>query len=202
MFTGLVEEVGILKDIRSKSLGYEMIIEASTILKDVKIGDSIATNGVCLTVVDFSDTWFSVDMLKVTAEVTQLHGLSPGSPLNLERALRPMDRMGGHILQGHIDTIGKIISRTDMYPFTQFEISIPSSFHKYIVEKGSVGINGISLTISRLTSLGFEISIIPQTLRHTNLKDTYPGQKVCIECDVIGKYIERLLKENEHSWRR
>lgn len=196
MFTGLVEEVGTLKEVRSVAQGYRLKIGAGKVLEDVKYGDSIATNGVCLTVADYGPGWFEADMMEVTAEVTGIHQLSTGSPLNLERALRPMDRMGGHILQGHVDVMGRISSRRDAYPFTAFSIGFPREFQPFVVKKGSIGINGISLTISELISDGVEVSIIPETIANTNLAVLQPGDRVCLEFDVLGKYVARQLSLN------
>lgn len=197
MFTGLVEEVGTLLAVTPMAEGFRLKIGAKKVLEDLKSGDSIATNGVCLTAVSFGEDWFEADMMAITAEVTGLHRLGTGSLLNLERALLPSDRMGGHIVQGHVDTMGTILSRREALPFWSFIITFPKEFLPYTVKKGSIAINGISLTVSNLISNGIEVSIIPETAENTNLTSLRPGDTVCLEFDILGKYVERQLALKE-----
>ena len=199
MFTGLVEEVGILKERRSQGDGYRLVIEAHLILEDIHIGDSIATNGICLTVTNVGEGWFSADILEITAEVTGLGELPIGAKVNLERAMAMKDRFGGHIVSGHIDGLGKILSKGEEFPYITYEVSVPAEFHKYMVKKGSIALNGISLTIQELTKEGFRISIIPETIAQTNLKNANPGDVVCLEFDMIAKFVERLMKHHEEG---
>ncbi len=193
MFTGIIEEMGILKKIQHGSDSARLNIEASEVLRDVRLGDSIAVNGICLTVVHFNGRFFDVDVMAETLRKTNLEDLKPGDRVNLERALRVGDRLGGHIVSGHIDGVGVITrqQREDIAVVT--DIRAPAEVMKYVVKKGSVAIDGISLTVVDCTSDSFQVSLIPHTASLTSLGYKKTGDRVNLEADIIGKYVERLL---------
>ena len=195
MFTGLIEEVGKVKEINRKVDGINVSIEAKNILDDIKIGDSIAVNGVCLTVVSLSDRGFSFDVSKETLDRSNLKFLKIGEYVNLERALKVSDRLGGHIVQGHVDTVGSITKITPLGEHTIFEIEIPSKYLNLVVEKGSIAIDGISLTINSIKNNRLFFNIIPHTIKSTNLQFRKVGDMVNIEFDVIGKYVWNMLEK-------
>ena len=195
MFTGLIEEVGKVKGINRKVDGINVSIEAKNILDDIKIGDSIAVNGVCLTVVSLSDRGFSFDVSKETLDRSNLKFLKIGEYVNLERALKVSDRLGGHIVQGHVDTTGSITKITPLGEHTIFEIEIPSKYLNLVVEKGSIAIDGISLTINSIKNNRLFFNIIPHTIKSTNLQFRKVGDMVNIEFDVIGKYVWNMLEK-------
>ncbi len=195
MFTGLIEEVGKVKGINRKVDGINVSIEAKNILDDIKIGDSIAVNGVCLTVVSLSDRGFSFDVSKETLDRSNLKFLKIGEYVNLERALKVSDRLGGHIVQGHVDTVGSITKITPLGEHTIFEIEIPSKYLNLVVEKGSIAIDGISLTINSIKNNRLFFNIIPHTIKSTNLQFRKVGDMVNIEFDVIGKYVWNMLEK-------
>lgn len=194
MFTGLVEEVGTLKSVQRKGEALVLDIHASTIMEDLKLGDSIAVNGVCLTAISSHDSSFAVDVMPETYRHTNLNELSIGSKVNLERAMAAGGRFGGHIVQGHVDGTGKISSITKNQNAVIFEISpvLPHLF-KYIIPQGSITVDGISLTVVRSADGKFSVSVIPHTLSKTALVLKRTGDTVNLECDVIGKYVEHLL---------
>ncbi len=193
LFTGIVEEMGRLKKIHHGADSARLTIEGAKVLTDVKLGDSIAVNGICLTVVTFSDRFFEVDVMAETLRKTNLEQLKPGDHVNLERALRVGDRLGGHIVSGHIDGVGVINrqQREDIAVIT--EIKAPMEVMKYVVKKGSVAIDGISLTVVDCTDEVFQVSLIPHTAKLTTLGYKKQGDRVNLESDIIGKYVERLL---------
>lgn len=193
MFTGIVEEMGKIKKIYRGSDSARLTIEGEKVLADVKLGDSIAVNGICLTVVVFNDRYFEVDVMAETLRKTNLAELKPGDRINLERALRVGDRLGGHIVSGHIDGVGVISGqrREDIAVLT--EIKAPAEVMKYVVRKGSVAIDGISLTVADCTDEAFQVSLIPHTAMLTTLGYKKQGDRVNLESDIIGKYVERLL---------
>jgi len=194
VFTGLIEEVGILKRSHQQGEAMRMTIGASLIMSDVRIGDSIAVNGVCLTVTAFSPQQFSVDVTPQTYRFSTLSKLRPGEPVNLERAMQAGGRFGGHIVQGHVDGVGTIISRAaeaNMIVFT-IEPADPGLM-RYIIPQGSVTLDGISLTVSSCEANRFTVSIIPHTLDVTVLHQKQGGASLNIECDVLGKYVDHLL---------
>ena len=195
MFTGLIEEVGKVKEINRKVDGINVSIEAKNILDDIKIGDSIAVNGVCLTVVSLSDRGFSFDVSKETLDRSNLKFLKIGEYVNLERALKVSDRLGGHIVQGHVDTVGSITKITPLGEHTIFEIEIPPEYLNLVVEKGSIAIDGISLTINSIKNNRLFFNIIPHTIKSTNLQFRKVGDMVNIEFDVIGKYVWNMLEK-------
>ena len=189
MFTGIVEEVGIVSKITNNG----MTVKASRVLSDVKLGDSIAVNGTCLTAVSFSNSEFSVDLSPETMRRTSLSQLTEGSRVNLERALSASDRMGGHIVQGHVDATGRITSIKPDGDSIIFRVRIPKRLDKYIVEKGFVAVDGISLTVVKRGASSFTLAVIPYTLENTNLAVLSEGDQVNLEADILAKYVESLL---------
>ncbi len=185
MFTGIVEEMG-----RVRRLGEGRLeITATGVLDDVRLGDSIAVNGCCLTVVEFGDDWWAADLSQETLERTGFARLASGDAVNLERAVRAQDRLGGHLVQGHVDGVGSVVD-----PVPDLRISIPQSLLKYIVEKGSITVDGISLTVVEPTTDGFTVAVIPHTAAVTTLGERQPGDLVNIEVDAIAKYVEQLMR--------
>ncbi|MFY0543925.1 riboflavin synthase [Brevibacillus sp. H7] len=193
MFTGIVEELGVLENVTGNSVASKLLIKADKVLKGVQLGDSIAVNGVCLTVTSFSSAHFTADVMPETMKKTNLGRLKRGETINLERAMRLGDRFGGHIVSGHVDGTGEIVSREPHANAVLFRIKAGADLLKYMVPRGSVAVDGISLTLVDVTAAGFTISIIPHTLSHTNMQGKHPGDLVNLECDVIGKYVERLM---------
>ena len=197
MFTGLVEETGVVRSVRTRMDSAVLTIEAGKILEDAKIGDSICTNGVCLTITSMTDRAFTVDVMPVTMGNTNLGKLKAGSRVNLERALRLSDRLGGHMLSGHVDGTGIIASAAEEENAVRVRIQAPGDIMKYIISRGSIAIDGTSLTVAGLGEGWFEVSIIPHTRESTTLIGKRAGEEVNLECDIIGKYVERLLKFKE-----
>ncbi len=189
MFTGIVEEVGIVSKITNNG----MTVKALRVLSDVKLGDSIAVNGTCLTAVSFSNSEFSVDLSPETMRRTSLSQLTEGSRVNLERALSASDRMGGHIVQGHVDATGRITSIKPDGDSIIFRVRVPKRLDKYIVEKGFVAVDGISLTVVKRGASSFTLAVIPYTLENTNLAVLSEGDQVNLEADILAKYVESLL---------
>ena len=185
MFTGIVEEIGKIKSFDGKKL----VVECSTVLDGTNLGDTIAINGCCQTVVDMGSNYFSADVSSETLRITK--GFKTGEKVNLERALTPQTRMGGHIVQGHVDGVAKYLG--DM----RFEVS--SELDKYIVYKGSITVNGVSLTVSKSERNIFSVAIIPHTLENTNLKDLRVGDFVNIETDILGRYVEKFLSTQNNN---
>jgi riboflavin synthase len=192
MFTGIIEEKGVIKSIKTGGRSARIVISAVKILEDMKVGDSINTDGVCLTVTEFSASTFTVDVMPETMLRSGFGKLKPGSILNLERALRLSDRLGGHIVSGHIDGTGKLEKIRKDENATWLSIVAGEPVLRYIVEKGSVAIDGISLTVVKVDSRAFEVSVIPHTQSETTILTKKTGDTMNIECDIIGKYIERL----------
>lgn len=193
MFTGLVEEIGIVQSVLRGAKSARIVIRANRILGDVKLGDSINTNGVCLTVTDFKDNSFSVDVMAETMRKSNLKGLYPGSRVNMERALRLGDRLGGHLLSGHIDGTGSISSFNKEENAVWVTIKASPELLKYIIPRGSIAIDGISLTAAHVGEEAFKVSIIPHTKDVTTLLEKAVGNEVNLECDMVGKYIESLM---------
>lgn len=194
MFTGLVEELGRIKQIVKGASSVQISIQARTILADVKLGDSIAVNGTCLTVTAFGDDWFTADVMPETVKRTVLAELCSGDKVNLERTLRVGDRLGGHIVSGHIDGTGVILRKDRDDNAILVRIQAGPEVMRYVIEKGSVAIDGISLTVVSCGNDWFVVSLIPHTASLTTLGYKQPGQAVNLEADIIGKYVERLLK--------
>ena len=195
MFTGIVEEIGTVKSVQSKVI----TIEANKIFDDLHLGDSVAVNGTCLTVSSFDNKIFNADVTQETLNRTNLGSLKNGSKVNLERAMTLSGRFGGHIVSGHIDGVGSIKSMKKDDNAIILTIEVSKHLMKYIVEKGSVAVDGISLTVASLTDNTFSIAVIPHTLKETVLYYKKEGDKVNIENDVIGKYVERLLTFKEDN---
>ena len=193
MFTGIIEEVGVLQEFNLGNGFGVMEIKCNTVLEETKLGDSIATNGVCLTVKEKSSDSFKAEVMGETLAKSNLGSLKAGDKLNLERALRLSDRLGGHIVSGHIDGIGKIVSIKEESDGTWFTISAPKEVLKYIIYKGSIGIDGISLTVAYVDNEVFKVSVIPHTLDNTILPYKKVNSVVNLECDLVGKYIEKLF---------
>jgi riboflavin synthase len=189
MFTGIVEELGVVDKISNNA----MTVQASKVTEDLKLGDSIAVNGTCLTAVNFSRTEFSVDLSPETMRRTSLGQLSEGSPVNLERALLASDRMGGHIVQGHVDGTGRVMSSRVDGDSIIFRIRVPKRLNPYIVEKGFIAVDGISLTVVKRGASSFTLAVIPYTLKNTNLATVSIGDRVNLEADILAKYVESLL---------
>ena len=189
MFTGIVEEVGVVAKISDNG----MTVLATKVTEDLKLGDSIAVNGTCLTAVSFDRTEFSVDLSPETMRRTSLGELSVGGPVNLERALLASDRMGGHIVQGHVDGTGRVMSTKRDRDSTIFRIRVPKRLNRYIVEKGFVAVDGISLTVVKRGASSFTLAVIPYTLKNTNLAALSVGDRVNLEADILAKYVESLL---------
>ena len=189
MFTGIVEEVGVVAKISDNG----MTVRATKVTEDLKLGDSIAVNGTCLTAVSFDRTEFSVDLSPETMRRTSLGQLSVGGPVNLERALLASDRMGGHIVQGHVDGTGRVMSTKRDRDSTIFRIRVPKRLNRYIVEKGFVAVDGISLTVVKRGASSFTLAVIPYTLENTNLSAVSVGDRVNLEADILAKYVESLL---------
>ncbi len=193
MFTGIIEELGTIQTLRSAHDGARIVVQAPTILSDARIGDSIAVNGVCLTVVEKTTTTFAADISAETLRRTSLKQIQTGSKINLERPMTPSARFGGHIVQGHVDGMGELLSAKAEGDGWNVRIGFPPELGKYIVEKGSITVDGISLTVAALGDDWFEIAVIPHTWKVTNLASLKRGQAVNLEVDIIAKYVERML---------
>jgi riboflavin synthase len=203
VFTGIVEEVGTLVVREDQAAGGRVTaavlrIRADRVLQDVALGDSIAVNGVCLTVTDVTDGVWSTDVMAETLSRSSLGSVTAGAPVNLERAVTPHTRLGGHLMQGHVDGIGQIVGRVPGEHWEIVRIALPADLARYVVEKGSIAVDGVSLTVSAVSPADddapwFEVSLIPTTLRETTLGVRTPGEPVNLEVDVIAKYVERLL---------
>lgn len=195
MFTGIVEEMGAITSIEKTLAGTRLTILASAVMGDLKIGDSVSVNGTCLTVVTKSERNFVVDVSPETLSVTTLGVLTGGAPVNLERAMRLNERIGGHLVAGHVDGVGTIRSRHQEGNAICFTIEAPSDILRYCVTKGSITIDGVSLTINEVADHSFNIAIIPHTAKVTILGLKQVNDTVNLESDLIGKYVERLLQE-------
>jgi riboflavin synthase len=216
VFTGIVEEVGTLLVREDEADAARLLIRARTVLEGVALGDSIAVNGVCLTVTDVrpddvaaveGHSVWSTDVMAETLARSSLGALNSGDPVNLERAVTAQTRLGGHLVQGHVDGVGRVLTRTPSEHWEIVRIAVPPQLACYVVEKGSIAVDGVSLTVSAVSALGqgreaddpapepwFEVSLIPTTLRETTLGGRAPGDPVNLEVDVIAKYVERLLE--------
>ena len=197
MFTGIIEEIGKVLNLYRKINSLNIEIEAFDTVKESKLGDSICVNGVCLTVTKLTEKSFFADVSPETYEKTNLKFLKSGSYVNLEKSLTLSKPLGGHIVTGHIDDMGKILAINELRDFYEIIIQFPENLRKYIVEKGSIAINGISLTVNKINGNNISLMIIPHTLKETNLKYCKAGDFVNIEVDIIGKYVENMLKYND-----
>jgi len=199
MFTGIIEELGRVREVESRGEDARIIVEARTVTEDSKNGDSISVNGVCLTALDVTPDSFAADVSKETLFRSTLGRLQAGSPVNLERAVTPETRLGGHIVQGHVDATGKFLSSENHGDSWTFRFAYPKEIAQYLVFKGSVAVDGVSLTIANLTDDHFEIAVIPKTLELTNFSQLKPGDEVNFEADVLAKYVERMLGAREFA---
>lgn len=196
MFTGIIEELGTVRTIETRGENARIIIGARVVTEGTNHGDSIAVNGVCLTALDIQPDSFAADVSRETLSRSTLGNLKPGTPVNLERAVTPATRLGGHIVQGHVDARGRFESVADHGESWTARFSFPQEIGRYLVFKGSVAVEGISLTIANLQDSYFEVAIIPKTWEVTNLSHLQPGDGVNLEVDVIAKYVERLVQHN------
>ena len=192
MFTGIVEELGEVLALDVAGDSARLTVRAPLVTEDAAHGASIAVNGVCLTVVEAADGTFTADVMRETLERSSLAGLAAGERVNLERAVRASDRLGGHIVQGHVDGVDEVQSRTSGDRWDVVRIGLPPGLARYVVVKGSIAVDGVSLTVSGLGPDWFEVSMIPTTLELTTLGERKPGDWVNLEVDVIAKYVERL----------
>ena len=197
MFTGIIEEMGVVKTVTKGMSGTGLTILAKGVLEGLTIGDSMTVNGVCQTVVSFDPTQFTVDVSPETLKVTTLGMVKAGDPVNLERAMRLSDRLGGHLVSGHVDGVGTVRDRAQDANAIQMTIAAPHEILKLCVLKGSIAVDGISLTINEVTAQGFRVTIIPHTAKVTTLGVKQVGDPVNLETDLIGKFVERLLRERE-----
>ena len=197
MFTGIIEETGIIRAIGASGTSGEIAIRASKVLEGTKIGDSIAVNGICLTVTSMSHDGFTADVMPETIRRSSLKNASSGDAVNLERAMAADGRFGGHIVSGHIDGIGRIASKKTEENAVWVRITASREILRLIVEKGSITIDGISLTVAQVDGDGFSVSIIPHTGSETTLLKRREGEIVNLETDIIGKYVEKLMMERE-----
>ena len=199
MFTGLVEEIGTVRSIQQGAKSIKLTVSAKKIMDDVKLGDSISTNGICLTVTAFDANGFSADVMPETMRRSNLGDQKTGSRVNLERALRVGDRLGGHMVSGHIDGVGKLVGFEKEDNAIWVSISAPKEILKYVIEKGSIAIDGISLTVAYVDDKIFKVSIIPLTQEDTTLTSKKAGDKINLECDMTAKYIEKFMFHREQE---
>jgi riboflavin synthase len=197
MFTGIIEETGIVRHKEKTGDGYRFSIEASKVLEDAEIGSSISVNGVCLTVIKISGKAFSVDVIEETLKKTNLGSFAIGTKVNLERAMKIQERLDGHFVLGHVDATGNIIGIKELSNSHEIRISYPEEFDKYLINVGSIAVDGISLTVAELGKDFFKIGIIPHTWENTNFSSKKKDDKVNLEFDVIGKYVERMMKHEK-----
>lgn len=200
MFTGIVEAVGTLTAIMPKGEDISVTVSVGKLdMGDVKLGDSIATNGVCLTVVDYSETSYTADLSLETLQKTGFADYQAGDKVNLEKAMLPTTRFGGHIVSGHVDGVGEIVERNMVGRAIEFWVSMPEEITKYVAEKGSITVDGISLTVNALRKNAFKLTIVPHTGEETTIADFHVGRKVNLEVDVLARYMERLLTSQKEQ---
>ena len=202
MFTGIIQEVGRVKSLRR--LGDSARLEglAPGLSAELRPGDSLAVNGACLTVTGLEGKGFQADLSRETLERSNLGNLRSGDSVNLELPLLPTARLGGHFVQGHVDAVARVVRIEKQQAFALFRFSLPAGMRAYVVEKGSIAVDGISLTVSSLGKDFFEVAIIPHTLEHTNLSRRSPGDRVNLECDILAKYVEAALSQRRHDGSR
>jgi riboflavin synthase len=193
VFTGIIEELGVVEAIEDQGDAVRLTVRGPTVTSDAGLGDSISVNGCCLTVARHDDETFTADVMRETLDKTSLGALVPGGRVNLERAVTAATRLGGHIVQGHVDGTGILVARSPSEHWEVVEITVPAGLARYLVDKGSVTVDGISLTVVSAGDRTFTVSLIPETLARTTLGLKQPGDPVNLEVDVIAKYIERLL---------
>jgi riboflavin synthase len=193
MFTGIVEELGNISQIKKTDTGKQFTITAKAIMDDLKVGDSVSLNGVCLTVTTYDESSFNLDLVKETLKKSNLSDLKKGNSVNLERAITLSTRLGGHILQGHVETVGVIMDKVPSGDGATLSVGIDPGFMRYCISKGSIALDGVSLTIASMSENIIKIALIPHTLEMTTLGLKDVGDSLNIETDIIGKYIERLM---------
>ncbi|MDP6569874.1 MAG: riboflavin synthase [Candidatus Marinimicrobia bacterium] len=193
MFTGIVEELASVTSIEQKEKGVRFTLSAKIVMDDLKIGDSLSVNGVCLTVTERSEWEFCLDLVPETLEKSNLGELKEGDVVNLERAMKLSDRLGGHILQGHVETIGVILEKQELDDGAVLLVGLDPEWMRYCIPKGSIALDGVSLTIAKIENNIIEIALIPHTLEHTTLGQKIKSDTLNVETDIIGKYIERLI---------
>jgi riboflavin synthase len=193
MFTGIVEELATIEQVEDQGDAVRLTVRAESVLDDVRLGDSIAVNGCCLTVAGRTATTWTADVMQETLDQTSLRGTKPGDRVNLERAVTPTTRLGGHIVQGHVDGVGQVVSRTPSDHWELVEISMPVTLAKYVVDKGSITVDGVSLTVVEAAEDRFTVSLIPETLARTTLGHRRAGDRVNLETDVIARHVEKLV---------
>lgn len=194
MFTGIIEGLGILATTESRGGDVRLSVRVGTLpFEQVQLGESIAVNGVCLTVIDFDAGSFQADASNETLALTTLGGLAPGAPVNLERAMRPTDRLGGHLVSGHVDGMGQVLDIREDARAQRWRFSAPAALLRYIARKGSICVDGVSLTVNEVDDVGFEVALIPHTVSHTAFAQTRVGDAVNLEIDLVARYVERLL---------
>lgn len=194
MFTGLVEEIGVVEELEQLDDAVRIAVRAPKVTEDAAPGDSIAVDGVCLTVVDSVDGTFTADVMRETLDRSRLGTYKAGFKVNLERALAAGQRMGGHIVQGHVDGVAEVVSRTPSEHWEVVRFTLPERLERYVVEKGSIAVNGTSLTVSAVGEGYFEVSLIPTTLRDTTAGELAPGDPVNLEVDIVAKYVEKMVQ--------
>jgi len=194
MFTGIVEELGTVAGIQDQGDAIRLTIEAGTVLEGVGLGDSIAVNGCCLTVASTEGTTWTADVMRQTLSMTSLAGIEPGDRVNLERAVTPATRLGGHIVQGHVDGVGEVLARTPSEHWEVVEISLPAHLARYLVDQGSIAVDGVSLTVVEARAESFTVSLIPETLARTTLGRRRVGDRVNLEADILAKHVEKLME--------
>ena len=194
MFTGLVEEIGVVEELQQLGDAVRIAVRAPKVTEDAAPGDSIAVDGVCLTVVDNANGTFTADVMRETLDRSRLGTYKAGSEVNLERALAAGQRMGGHIVQGHVDGVAEVVSRTPSEHWEVVHFTLPQQLDRYVVEKGSIAVNGTSLTVSAVGEGYFEVSLIPTTLRETTAGTLAPGDPVNLEVDIVAKYVEKMVQ--------
>ena len=199
MFTGIVEELGTVTAVEDQGDAIRLTVRATTVLEDAGLGDSIAVNGCCLTVAERTEDTWTADVMQETLDKTSLHGVQPGVAVNLERAVTAHTRLGGHIVQGHVDGVGTVVSRTPSEHWEVVEITLPAGLTRYLVDKGSITVDGVSLTVVEARDDSFTVSLIPETLARTTLGSRQPGERVNLEVDVIAKHVEKLLAHRDGS---
>ncbi|EHY8551683.1 TPA: riboflavin synthase [Vibrio parahaemolyticus] len=200
MFTGIVEAVGKLTAITPKGEDITVTVEVGKLdMSDVKLGDSIATNGVCLTVIDFGSNYYSADLSLETLKKTGFANYQVGEKVNLEKAMLPTTRFGGHIVSGHVDGVGEIVERNQVGRAIEFWVAMPAEISKYVAEKGSITVDGISLTVNDLRKNAFKLTIVPHTSEETTIDQFQVGCKVNLEVDVLARYMERLLQGQQEE---
>jgi riboflavin synthase len=193
VFTGIVEELGEVVAVERRAGSARLRVRGQRVAADAAHGESIAVNGVCLTVTDADDGEFAADVMAETLRRSSLGALAPGWPVNLERAARLDSRLGGHVVQGHVDGVGEILERTPGEHWELVRVSLPAQLARYVVEKGSIAVDGVSLTVVDVSDAAFSVGLIPTTLERTTLGRKQPGDPVNLEVDVLAKYVERLL---------